>query len=329
MHIFKQVASVFILYGLSSFPAHAQFNEIPESCQFKDVSFPENMAVYGAAGYSGKETDFQIDQSGDNATTMNIVVNEPNKPVALILGAYEPAIWNLSYTPETKISAVLLSGYNRQIISGLPDNVPVLISYYTAGNNEANPDAPCGEIFLNSEDIENFNPVARHVFGKPVDKLYPASEEGDVVVGDSQYDPSTLIITDINFKDTYMDKNQPLAGLAGLEDALKKGKIRKATEKDLDTWNNAIKNDPTKNKDIPPIAGVDGENVEYHKNTIGDSSSLYVVLEDFTYPAGLYGSYSVSFLIPKGVKKPDGNPGHSNVYNMNDMSCSDIINCSN
>jgi hypothetical protein len=46
-----------------------------------------------------------------------------------------------------------------------------------------------------------------------------------------------------------------------------------------------------------------------------------VVLKPFTYPAGLYGGNSATFLIPKGVPKPKGNSGHSSVYDFNTLNC--------
>ena len=34
---------------------------------------------------------------------------------------------------------------------------------------------------------------------------------------------------------------------------------------------------------------------------------------EITIPAGLYGAHSVTFIVPKGVPSPLGNPGHSTV----------------
>lgn len=45
----------------------------------------------------GRELSFQIDQSGHQATQFDITVNSPEQPVALILGAYEPTVWNIGW----------------------------------------------------------------------------------------------------------------------------------------------------------------------------------------------------------------------------------------
>jgi hypothetical protein len=41
--------------------------------------------------------------------------------------------------------------------------------------------------------------------------------------------------------------------------------------------------------------------------------------------AGLFGSNSGTFFIPKGVPKPTGDPGHSTVYDFNTLSCSGTL----
>jgi hypothetical protein len=41
-----------------------------------------------------------------------------------MFGAYEPTIWNLQWTSKTKILAVMVSGYHRQVIAGIPPSYP-------------------------------------------------------------------------------------------------------------------------------------------------------------------------------------------------------------
>jgi hypothetical protein len=67
--------------------------------------------------------------------------------------------------------------------------------------------------------------------------------------------------------------------------------------------------------DLPPVAGDDGKRkaTRYFEG--------YVVLKPFRYPAGLYGAHSTNFIIPLGVRRPEGNPGHSAVYDMNAATC--------
>ena len=93
-------------------PLHTQ-------CEFPNLMLPKSFVVYATGGYSGKRQNFQIDQSGHQATQFDVAVNEPQKPVVLILGAYEPSVWNIGWSPGTKIIAVLASGYHKQVIAGI------------------------------------------------------------------------------------------------------------------------------------------------------------------------------------------------------------------
>lgn len=72
------------------------FQGIRTTCGFPEVIFPEKYKIYGAGNYAGHKLDIQIDSHGAQATKFDIAVNSPDQPVALVLGAYDPAIWNIS-----------------------------------------------------------------------------------------------------------------------------------------------------------------------------------------------------------------------------------------
>jgi hypothetical protein len=141
----------------------------PQACAFTNLKLPEDFRILATGAYTGRRLGFQIDQSGQNATQFDVAVNSPDKPVVLILGAYDPAIWNIGWTPKTRIVAVLVSGYHRQAIAGLDPKVPTLNSTYD--NKGA-----CGHFYLSAQGApEQLNPLARKLFGKPVDLVYPAA----------------------------------------------------------------------------------------------------------------------------------------------------------
>ena len=96
-------------------------------CRFNN-QLPNDFSLFAAGAYAGRKLNFQIDASGRHATQMDIVVNHIQKPVVLMLGAYEPTIWNMSWTSNTEIFAVMLSGYHTQVVSGLTEATKVLIS---------------------------------------------------------------------------------------------------------------------------------------------------------------------------------------------------------
>ena len=96
---------------------------------------------------------------------------------------------------------------------------------------------------------------------------------------------------------------------------MRKGLLRKATAADAEAWSAAVlQNSPP--RDLPPVAG---QGVPRPPKP--GLFNAYVVLKAFTYPSGLYGGNSATFLIPKGVPKPAGNSGHSSVYDFNALNC--------
>lgn len=281
---------------------------VPSSCNFDNLQLPNDFFVYAAGGYSGRKLDFQIDQSGHTATQFDVAINSPQKPVVLMLGAYEPTVWNIGWTPKTKIIAVLVSGYHRQAVAGLKNSVPLLISSH---ENKG----PCSYYYVGQKNNNKLNPLSRSLFGRPVDLVFPGNKSGKIVVGESIKPTSKLITSSEISPESFYDKTAPLAGKAGLEAAIKKGIIRRATKADVDAWIEAvIKASPS--VDVPPV---NGQGIP--KPRIPHLHNPFVVLKPFTYPAGLYGGNSATFFILKGVPKPSGKPGHSRVYNFNTLRC--------
>jgi len=277
------------------------------ACGFSDLKLPSDFSVFAAGAHSGRKTSFQIDQSGHEGTQIDVAVNSPKKPVVLMLGAYEPTIWNIGWSKGTKILAVLVSGYHRQAIAGLEKNVPQLNSSY---DNRGS----CGYFYMSKDNFSTPNPMAKRVFGQFVEMVFPV-EKGRVVIGEPLQVDVKLVTSPEVTPASFYDTEATIAGPAGLEDAVRKGSLRKATAADADAWVDAvIQNSPQ--RDIPHEA--DKAVRKLPKPLIYNA---YVVLKSFTYPAGLYGGNSATFMIPKGIPRPDGNPGHSAVYDFNTLKC--------
>jgi hypothetical protein len=162
----------------------------PRECKFEGLRIPNNAVVYAAGAYSGRETNFQIDQSGHAATQFDIVINSKKRPVLLMLGAYEPTIWNLGWSTGTEILAVVVSGYHRQVVAGLESDVPVLNSSY---DNQG----PCGHYYIEKSDNRLLKRKSKKLFGQPVEHLYVGSETGKIVVGES-ISPADKLVTAAN-----------------------------------------------------------------------------------------------------------------------------------
>lgn len=293
--------------GLSKEESAALYANNP--CKFPNLNLPEDVNVFAAGGYAGKKIDFQIDQSGNQAGQIDVAVNSPNKPVVLMLGAYDPTIWNIGWTKGTTILAVFASGYHRQVIAGLPKQTPRLVSTY---DNKG----VCGYFYIKEEGSNALNPRSRILFNRQVNMVFPA-KNGSVVVGTDISDSDSLITSGDTTPSSYNNKSAPLAGVPGLENAAKLGILRPATKEDAIKWAEAEQGNIVlidKKQGIPPVAGGRKPNIPYIHNG-------YVVLKPFTFPEGLYGAHSGNFFVPKGMQKPKGNPGHSTIYDYNSMQC--------
>lgn len=277
----------------------------PTVCGFPGSPFPANTKLFAAGAYGGRKLGYQIDQSGSEATQIDVAVNHIGAPVVLMLGSYEPTVWNIGWSSGTQLLAVLVSGYHRQVVTGLPANVPMLLSTYD--NKGA-----CGYFYVTAENAAGLNVTARRVFARPIDMVYPA-RQGRVVIGDA-LGASTALVTDQTAKDaqSFRTPDSQLAGEAGLQYAVQQGWLRTATSADADAWLAA--RSARASADIPPIAGGrPAGRISMHNG--------YVVLKAFALPAGLYGAHSATFFVPRGVSRPTGNPGHSRIYDFNTLGC--------
>lgn len=280
----------------------------PEAVAANGCSFPaldvakQPYKLYAAGAYSGRRLGMQIDQSGHEAGRIDVGVNRPGEAVALMLGSYDPTVWHVGWSRGTRIVAVLVGGYHRQIVTGLPRDVPLIVSTY---DNKG----PCGYFYVTADKAPTLNPIARRAFGRGIDMLYPAAQ-GSVLVGA----PAGGMITDASARDdaAFRVADDRAAGEAGLAYAVSRGWLREAMQSDADAWIAVRASRPQ--ADVPPIAG----GALPGRMTVHNG---YVVLKPFRLPEGLYGAHSATFFVPKGVARPTGNLGHSVLYDFNTLTC--------
>ena len=273
----------------------------PAGCAFPALA-GQSFRLYAAGAYSGRTLGFQIDQSGHEAGRIDVGVNRPGEAVALMLGGYDPVVWHVGWTPGTRIVAVLVGGYHRQVVTGLPKGVPLIVSTY---DNTG----PCGHFYVTADKAPTLNPIARRAFGRGIDMLYPATQ-GSVLVGAA----AGGMITDASAQDdtAFRIADDMAAGEAGLAYAVSRGWLREAMQSDADAWLAARASRPQ--ADVPPIAG----GATPGRMTMHNA---YVVLQPLRLPAGLYGAHSATFFVPRGVPRPTGDLGHSVLYDFNTLTC--------
>lgn len=276
-------------------------------CELPGLELPADTLVYAAGNYGGRELDVQIDQSGHQTTQFDVLVNSPNRPVVLLLGAYEPSIWNIGWTEGSDILAVLAVGYHRQVVAGLPAQTPLRTSSYEDKG-------PCGYLYIDDEHRSQLNPLAQRVFKRNVDLVYQI-RNGAMVLGEPLPKDAVQLTSADSPPDSFVDTSLPKAGPAGLAEAVEKGLMRPADGNDIAAWQAIVAAKQSKRGEaLPPMA------------TPSEPAQLfvhngYVLLKAQRLPAGLYGTHLATFFLPKGVSYPEGELGHSTLYDFNTESC--------
>jgi hypothetical protein len=279
----------------------------PSICAFQ-TPIPRDALVLAAGEYGGRKTGFQIDDSGHEATQIDVAVNSKRKSVVLMLGAYEPTVWNVGWSAGTKIVGVIVSGYHAQAVAGLPRNVPIINNTYANRST-------CGYFYVKPTEQQGLDSMAMRVVGRPVDKIYRSSN-GKVVVGDTLEKTTRLLTSNDVTVESLQQKDAPLAGPAGLKEAVRNGILRAATADDMFAWESAMQRQVNGE---PPLRDAASEG---RRNRVDNT---YVVLKRFNLPAGLYGANAAKFLLPQGVPVPTGDLGHSALLDFNTMSCKGAI----
>ncbi len=276
--------------------------DLPKTCSYQNLKLPADAIVLAAGGYEGKRLDFQIDQSGHEATQIDVAVNSPTKPVILMLGAYEPTIWNIGWSSRTRIVAVLAVGNHAQRVAGVEARTPVL----TSSREDSGPCNPSG-YFSGNKISEGERALSQKLFLRDISDLYEVVD-GKVVVGSPLSVTQKLVTSAHTPPASFHRKDLPLAGQAGLKQAEQDGVLRRATIQDIEQWNADLRaKRANSGSSLPDI----------------DGSSLFngwVVMKDFVCPAGLYGANSANFFVASGVSPPTGQCGHSRVYDRSSMT---------
>jgi hypothetical protein len=138
--------------------------------------------------YEGSEPVAVFLDSGENeAALVRVVVNRPDRDLAIELSSYDPVVWDVATTPGTRVVAAFVSGFHGQAVVGLPAATPVLVrsDRYSAGTN--------------CSDLE-FGQAKHAVYGNTMQAVASdqySYETAMAIVGDRNYDPTTLVRSEV------------------------------------------------------------------------------------------------------------------------------------
>jgi uncharacterized protein YecT (DUF1311 family) len=277
---------------------------VPTSCRLDDL--PKDFTVQAVGVHEGNiDTDVQLDASGSETKSVEVVVNTPGANVVVVLMAYSPVVWQLKRTRESNVAAVIVGGYYAQAVVGIERSVPLLIATNTGRKD-------CEQYFYAykaGESLMRANTVIKNLTGREIDRLWSSYKADIVHIGPPPPRTAALMSSDDYKPEDYTSLPRFPSGQKGLNRLIELGLLRRATKQDADAWVEKASEKYKKFNQNLAVRGPSGPR------------GTYVVLGKMTFPAGLYGGDSVAFLIPPGIPLPDGNSGHSAVYYLEDGTC--------
>jgi hypothetical protein len=260
---------------------------------------PPEFTVQAVGTYAGTAelADVRLDGSGHAVRQAEVIVNRPHESVVLVLTAYDPVVWRVGRTPGTHIAGVVVSGYHGQALIGVRKDTPHAIA-----THETKGAFPYFLAHAASPRLLRMNEAVNALIGREIDRFVNKPVEGTFYVGEPPKDPGEVVYSDeLTLKD-YVDPGRPPAGADGLEQLVKEGKLRPATQKDIDAWAQAASE---QYKRFSPDLRVE---------TRMAPQNTYVVLKELTLPDGLYGGHAKSFILGEAIPFPAGPAGHNRFF---------------
>lgn len=291
-------------------------------CVFPGLTMsPEARILAVWSNYSHKSPGAGIQISYDfgignqeEARLIKVAVDWPGEPVILILNGYAPGIWQLSFTLDSRLEAVFVTGQDRQIVVGLPPDVPLLnSSQYNGG--------VCGYSYYHSPNDwpgPDLISQARQIFGRAPDFSFIAKDGYALLSRTDQFSGGPFYTAEKFEPERYRYPGTPPAKGAGLRKALDEGLIRPATEADRRQWQQVrTRNSGVDANSVQPIS------FQFHSPEALCNAEYAIVSEKFIFPAGFtHDAYcSPVFYLPPGIALPHGNPDNSYVLFLEDGRC--------
>lgn len=294
-----------ICFLLGPLAAAAASQNASGRCPFPwEGRLPPDVVVYVAGGYGGAAIPEAIEPTGSQAGRIDIDINRPDRPVALVLVAYDPVVWNIRTTPGTRVVAVWASGYYRPLVAGLDPSTPVVRSSYTDRS-------PCAGYSYN---VGVANPMARAAFQRNAELYYDLTRDKRIAIGAPLAAGQSFVAAGPAYQ-RLIDPALDVQGPAALRKAEAAGKVRKMTAADMERWLQFLRAcwGPL---DTPQVANPGPSRAP------SAPPNAYVVVEPFAVPTGLFGAHAVTFYVFKGDKPPVVRDlGHSTLHDANKYKC--------
>ena len=253
---------------------------------------PETFEVQAIGTYGGFDpVDVRLDDSGIPTKEATVIVNKPGVPVVIVLTSYEPVVWNLGRTADTHIAGVLVSGINGQALIGIDQDTRFEIS-----TNKKRGTFPWFYGLNPERGLLEMNERIDTLLGKPMTRFQNEATGNAFLIGEPA-EPADVIFSDDFTVEDYEDSTLPparLGGSAAIGTLIADGKIRPATQGDIEEWLDAAS---APYQEIDPDLRYDTQN----RDPMLRVEFSYVVLEEFPFSRDDYDAIARSFLVPEDL----------------------------
>ncbi|HZF34453.1 MAG TPA: lysozyme inhibitor LprI family protein [Candidatus Angelobacter sp.] len=265
---------------------------LPKNCRL--TGLPDKFEVHAVGIYAGTEpADVRLGTGNHEAKGATVVVNKPGVPVVLVLMGYDPVVWHVSWTKDTKIAAVIVGSTYKQAVLGIDKATPLQV--YSNEDHTA-----CGSFYAYTanQGLTRANDRIKAITGQEMMDLINKPTNGRFIVGpETGIDFDRLIDSPERKLEDYGAIEAP-SGVRGLDALIGQGKLRHATKADFDAF---IDKASAPYRKLNPTLTV--------KLPFMPIERSYVVLAPVDLPPGLSGSTSMFFFVPDGVTAPTGANG--------------------
>ncbi len=229
---------------------------------------------------------------GEPRGRVDVQVLETGRPTVLILNAYQPTEWLVGLAEGAEVAGVVLSGFGRQKLTGLPGDLPVLI-HTAAQFNAACWDGGLGPrvILDEARDAQHGLALAQATVGQAAD-LVQVVENAQTVTSTGT-DP--ISVWDLRFsaeRGGVYERTRVPPGRVGLEYLRRRQAIRDATQNEITSWYSIA--DPEATQDAR--LAVTERNLHY-------GNAIMVLSTVRNLPRGI-GVDDATYLLNFGVNEP-------------------------
>jgi hypothetical protein len=170
------------------------------------VGLPDDAEVHLVGLYKGSNRlRFPLGTSGHGTTEIDVVVGRAQSPVILVLSAYDPVVWRVGYTSQSRIAGVLAAGYHTQAVIGISRDTPLRIISYeqTRGCDTFHAYSP--------QTAAQAERKLMMLVGRGIDKFYSSSP---ALIGQVEGDPRS------GFDDVFYSPDLTVEGYSAVRDEL-------------------------------------------------------------------------------------------------------------